>query len=552
MPITTYPQQIQQSQGALLAYAITTTSQTGISAEVPLTGLQVTVNIPAGRVLRITGAVRATGSAANSGVALYIFDVTANTYLQSGPNYNPNASLAMQNTVTTILSPTAGTHTYRLTGQVSGTGTVDITSGVQNPSWLMVEDITGFANPYGGQAIPVGVLGQAQVTANQGPVTTTATLTGLSVNATVPAGRTVRVTLKGEIVGTTGDVWVLSILDGATALQRQTGKLVGTASESVEVAVIVSPSAGSHTYTVTLQLASGTGVTFGAAATYPAFLLVEDITATPAPANTAPSSTLAYAEVTANQNPITAPGPTDLTGLSVTVTVVAGRRLKITGHGQVSYTDTTTGVYVDVLEDGVDIGRVYLGGYIPNAAAYDEMDGSIIRSPAAGTHTYKLTATRYVGAGSGILSASAGNTAFLMVEDVTGAAVASYGFQSMPAATIASEAWTSYTGTTPVPTSGAFTTVSGSGAYIKLGRTVHYRYTVTTTTIGTASGDIRFDLPVSCNTNHKSFGYGREDGIAGDILVVYPFSATQVQIRVPSAMANGKIYDVTGTYEAVS
>lgn len=114
-------------------------------------------------------------------------------------------------------------------------------------------------------------------------------------------------------------------------------------------------------------------------------------------------------------------------------------------------------------------------------------------------------------------------------------------------------AWASYTGTNPpTSTSGTLTTVSGTGAYSKVGRTVFYRYSVTITTVGTGTGDIRFDLPVAASANHKAFGSGRENGVSGEVLVVYPFSSTRVTIRTNSALANGKIYDVTGIYEAAS
>lgn len=125
---------------------------------------------------------------------------------------------------------------------------------------------------------------------------------------------------------------------------------------------------------------------------------------------------LNYAQVVAAQNGITA-GPTDLTSLSVAVTVGTGRRIKITGHGQLNYSDATTGHVIDVLEGAVTLGRV---GGSPRMANTDVQvfDSSVILSPSAGAHTYKLSALRYVGAGNLNLQAAATNPAFILVEDI--------------------------------------------------------------------------------------------------------------------------------------
>jgi hypothetical protein len=141
----------------------------------------------------------------------------------------------------------------------------------------VVEDIT--ATPAPASTAPSSTLGYAEVVADSGTITAETDLTGLSTTVTVAAGRRIRITLKTEVRGTAGDVYVYNIKEGSTVLQRATGRVSGTASESVVVTEVLSPSAGAHTYKATLQLASGTGVINGAASTYPASFLIEDITA---------------------------------------------------------------------------------------------------------------------------------------------------------------------------------------------------------------------------------------------------------------------------------
>lgn len=55
-------------------------------------------------------------------------------------------------------------------------------------------------------------------------------------------------------------------------------------------------------------------------------------------------------------------------------------------------------------------------------------------------------------------------------------------------------AWTSYTPTVTA-TTGTFTSVSATGAYKTIGRTMFIRFTVTITTIGTAAGRMLVTLP---------------------------------------------------------
>lgn len=122
-----------------------------------------------------------------------------------------------------------------------------------------------------------------------------------------------------------------------------------------------------------------------------------------------------YAQVTANQGSITTTD-TDLTGLSVTVTVNSGERIKITGRITVdsTVTDDTAELHIkesttvltasDILCRPGSIGKT---GF-----------AQVILTPSAGSHTYKLALQRVAGTGTLTMAASSGAPAFILVEGI--------------------------------------------------------------------------------------------------------------------------------------
>ncbi len=129
-------------------------------------------------------------------------------------------------------------------------------------------------------ALPQGELGYAEVTSNQGSITTLADLTSLS--ATVTVGTSRRIVVIGYIgvsVDTVSDTTAaLHIRDGSTTLQTARNRPVGNSRQAVLQAVWVgSPSAGSWTPKLSLEREVGTGtLTMHAASTNPAFIHVLD------------------------------------------------------------------------------------------------------------------------------------------------------------------------------------------------------------------------------------------------------------------------------------
>lgn len=125
-----------------------------------------------------------------------------------------------------------------------------------------------------------GTLGYAQVTANQGPpITTEVDLTGLAVTVTVAAGRRIKITgYIGGASSVSDDVLQLAVKEGATQLNRANKGVRGGNTEHWSVIWSGTPTAGAHTYKLTLARVVGTGnVNMSAGATEPAFILVEDI-----------------------------------------------------------------------------------------------------------------------------------------------------------------------------------------------------------------------------------------------------------------------------------
>lgn len=127
-----------------------------------------------------------------------------------------------------------------------------------------------------------------------------------------------------------------------------------------------------------------------------------------------PAGTLGYAQVTASQTGITA--SVDLTGLTVTVTVSAGRRIRLSFFGLLQSTVSGDSGQIQAQEGAtVLIAAIADIGTTPVNAS---VAGSVILQPTAGVHTYKLTAARAVGTGSLTMAAGANNPAWIMAEDI--------------------------------------------------------------------------------------------------------------------------------------
>lgn len=425
--ITTFPTApLGYTPANTLAYAQSTVNAAAVTDAD--TDLQVTFTVPDGRRIRVTMVEpNLSGSVASDGFDVKIMEGA--TVLQDAPWYVVSGNIAIRtSTVSVVVTPTAGTHTYkgRLT-RFTGTGTLQPLRSSVSVAYLLVEDITGQASAVAPASVPVGQLGYAAKTASQTITGASTIITELAVNVVVPAGRTLRIALEMTTVNQNAVVaWsVVEILEDGVSIKDSVGNhgVSGAANAyyTHDTSVVRSPAAGSHTYTVRISAAVYNHFIEYSAVRYP-YLVVEDITPTPAPANTAPSSTLAYAEVTASQGSITT--AVDLTGLAVTVTVPAGRRLRVKGRALVYSSVDLDVVKLAILEGAGQLQQAGIAVHPANWSAGLEVD--VILSPSAGMHTYKLQASRDSGTGTVTMQAQPAYPAYILVEDITGSGISGH------------------------------------------------------------------------------------------------------------------------------
>jgi hypothetical protein len=129
--------------------------------------------------------------------------------------------------------------------------------------------------------LPKGKMGYAQITANQTGITSVVDITSLTLTFTALASRYYRVSGFGLIQSTVADdMFAVTVTDsGGTGLQQASIQLrVANVSQLWTISYVVQPGAGSKTYKLRAQRASGTGSgTITASATFPNYILIEDI-----------------------------------------------------------------------------------------------------------------------------------------------------------------------------------------------------------------------------------------------------------------------------------
>ena len=84
------------------------------------------------------------------------------------------------------------------------------------------------------------------------------------------------------------------------------------------------------------------------------------------------------------------------------------------------------------------------------------------------------------------------------------------------------DSWQAYTPTVTAAT-GSLTTVSATGAYCTIGKTVFIRFNISITTNGTGASAIVMTLPFLQNgsyANNQTIGYARESSLTGNMLQV--------------------------------
>jgi hypothetical protein len=133
---------------------------------------------------------------------------------------------------------------------------------------------------------PGGWIGYASLTSDSATYTTSLVdISGLSQAVTVNTTRRIRISVSLQVAGESAALGDIFIREGSTSIKKSRYQFAtGSGTCSVSMWTILTPSAGSHTYKVSAQRATGTVAhnilaSSGASATDfgPAELVIEDI-----------------------------------------------------------------------------------------------------------------------------------------------------------------------------------------------------------------------------------------------------------------------------------
>ncbi len=108
---------------------------------------------------------------------------------------------------------------------------------------------------------------------------------------------------------------------------------------------------------------------------------------------------------------------TDVTGMSVTVTVPAGRRIKLSAHGTFQIT-SAGGFGLGIFREGSTILQRWADRQAFTNNENGQSSGFVTLTPTAGSHTYKLTMAIQAGPGSLTVIGDPALPVELIVEDV--------------------------------------------------------------------------------------------------------------------------------------
>lgn len=186
-------------------------------------------------------------------------------------------------------SPLAGTF---LAGQGAGEGawTAHGSGGDPHPQYATDSDLAAHTASDHGAGAAASTLAYAPVTTTQGGITTTATtLTGHTVTVNVPASRRLKITAGNMAFFSTvaSDAYELRLYEDGILVDRCSDRLPTSASNNNEVTVswVRTPTAGAHTYELTLHRTAGSGtLSTNPSTNRISYTLVEDITGSVWPA----------------------------------------------------------------------------------------------------------------------------------------------------------------------------------------------------------------------------------------------------------------------------
>lgn len=126
--------------GGWIGYvAITSSAHTSVTTDVDITGLAVTVTVGTSRRIRVSGHVRVSCSSDVGGTTISLWEGA--TLLDKSDNYATVADGRTHCDPIAVLTPTAGSHTYKLSIANAFAGNSAVRADPTFPCFLMVEDV---------------------------------------------------------------------------------------------------------------------------------------------------------------------------------------------------------------------------------------------------------------------------------------------------------------------------------------------------------------------------------------------------------------------------
>lgn len=369
------------------------------------------VTVPAGRTLEITAFVCSAGGATNE---IKIF--RDNTQLNRS-HFSSTAPGISSHSFTVVDTPPAGTWTYNVRTWNASAGT--LYNDGTNETYLLIKDVTYNAPPIQDGSVPVGLLARNSWVANSASGTTIDP--GYTINTNVVAGRSIKIHAEAYIEAAPGATVPLTARmfleeDGVQIQQDDVSLARTSVPERLRCEVVISPSAGAHTYKMRFDRVGTGNITLVAGPAYSALMYAEDLTPSPTAANSVPVGTLDYKERKSSLTGVAA--GTDIPELVSTVTVEAGRRIRLSAFGQVWNSGTYVTNGLRIMEGATVLQESTNPNESTGAANEITANPSVIITPSAGQHTYKVQ--MFSASGTPALAASATQPAYLLVEDITG------------------------------------------------------------------------------------------------------------------------------------
>jgi len=223
------------------------------------------------------------------GTPTFTSSVTQNTVVQTLTNKTLTSPTITSPTITnaTISADTLTGYTTSNTGTVYG---IPITTGTISGTYLTSGTVTSTQIATNGVsaanlATSAITLGYAQIITNFSTASTTAVqVTGLTVTVTIPSGgRKIKITgyipnmtASASVASYTATIWDVIVGSGTQLASGVFTVYASYSGATINTVAIITPSAGSKTYNIGLQVSTGTG-TITPLSTSPAFILVEAI-----------------------------------------------------------------------------------------------------------------------------------------------------------------------------------------------------------------------------------------------------------------------------------